>query len=152
MRGEREHRLINLFFMTDKSIKHTIEKRVDGTGVYRSQHRLLMILGQNSECSQTQLAEKMEISPAAVAVSLKKLEKAGYIARQCRESDNRINHVTITPKGQEMIEMSVRYFREMDEAFFDGFSEEEKEQFENMLLKICKNSESFYQKIGFTEG
>ncbi len=151
MRGEREHRLINLFCMTDKCIKRTIEKRVEGTGVYRSQHKLLMILGKCPECSQTELAEKLEISPAAVAVSLKKLEKAGYIARQCKESDNRINYVAITEKGKKVIDLSICYFQEMDAAFLEDFSKEEMQQLEAFLLRILKNGDNYYQKLHKTE-
>lgn len=151
MKGEKQRGLVNLLRMTDKTIKRTIEKRVEGTGVYRSQHRLLMSLGKNPECSQTELADKLEISPAAVAVSLKKLEKAGYIERQCKESDNRINHIVITEKGRQIIEVSICYFREMDEAFFADFTTEEMGQLENFLGRIIKNGEAFYSKIGEAE-
>ncbi len=147
MKKEQEHRLVNLLFLADKNLKRTIEKRAEGTGVYRSQHRLLMILGRNPDISQTMLAEKLEISPAAVTVSLKKLEKSGYIARQCSEEDNRINRVVITQKGQDVIEQSNNYFREMDLAFFEGFSEEEKDRLENMLERIATNSEKYYQML-----
>lgn len=147
MKLAKEHQLVNLLFMTDKNLKRTIEKRAEGTGVYRSQHRLLMILGRNPDISQTMLAEKLEISPAAVTVSLKKLEKSGYIARQCSEEDNRINRVVITPKGQDVIEQSINYFREMDYAFFEGFSEEEKNLLENMLERVATNSEKYYQML-----
>lgn len=147
MKKEQEHLLVNLLFLADKNLKRTIEKRAEGTGVYRSQHRLLMILGRNPDISQTMLAEKLEISPAAVTVSLKKLEKSGYIARQCSEEDNRINRVVITQKGQDVIEQSNNYFREMDLAFFEGFSEEEKDRLENMLERIATNSEKYYQML-----
>lgn len=145
MKHEQEHRLVNLLIATDKNLKRTIEKRAEGTGVYRSQHRLLMILGRNPDISQTMLAEKLEISPAAVTVSLKKLEKSGYIARQCSEDDNRINRVVITEKGQDVIEQSINYFKEMERAFFEGFSEEEKNQLGKMLERIAENSEKYYQ-------
>lgn len=147
MQGEKEHQLIDLLHLNDRMIKRTIEKRVEGTGVYRSQHRLLMILGKHPECSQTELAEKLEVSPAAVAVSLKKLEKAGYIERQCVESDNRVNHIIVTEKGKRTIDISIRYFKEMDIAFFEGFSMEEMEQMESFLWRMIKNGESYHQKL-----
>lgn len=144
---ENRHRLMQLFRFADKSMKRTIGKKVEDTGAYRSQHQLLMILGKHPDCSQTEIAEKMEISPAAVAVSLKKLEKSGYISRQCNENDNRVNHVEITEKGIMTISVSVQYFNEMDKAFFDGFSETEQKQFENFLERIIKNSENYYQDL-----
>ena len=147
MRQEKQRQMVDLLRLADKSVKRSIEKRVEGTGVYRSQHRLLMILGKNPECSQTELAEKLEISPAAVAVSLKKLEKAGYIERQCHESDNRINHVAITEKGRQVIDISISYFREMENAFFGDFSDEELRQLEQLLWRVIKNGDSYYKGL-----
>lgn len=152
MNGDKKHRIINLFRLADQTIKRSIDKKVEGTGIYRSQHRLLMMLGRHPESSQTELADKLEISPAAVAVSLKKLEKAGYISRQSTESDNRVNHVTITEKGRSAIDTSVVYFKELEGAFFEGFSEEELECLENFFRRIIKNGESYYQKMKQEDG
>lgn len=145
--GERQHRIVNLFRITDRTLKRCIDKKVDGTGVYRSQHRLLMMLGKHPECSQTELAEKLDISPAAVAVSLKKLEKAGFISRQCNKDDNRINHVVITEKGWKTIDVSIGYFKELENAFFLDFSEEELDQLEKYFGRMIANGESYYQNL-----
>lgn len=51
-------------------------KKVNHTGVYQSQHRLLMHLNHHPNCSQIEIAREMEISPAAVAVSLKSWKAA----------------------------------------------------------------------------
>ena len=147
MRGEIQHKLVNLIRLSDRSVKRSIEKRVEGTGVYRSQHRLLMNLGRNPECSQTELAEKLEISPAAVAVSLKKLEKAGYIIRQSKESDNRINHIAVTQKGRETIDVSICYFKELELALFQDFTEEEMKTLETLLGKVIDNGEKYYRQM-----
>ena len=61
--GEREHELVHLLHIVDRNFKRSIDKKVESTGVYRSQHRLLMMLGRHPDCSQTELAEKMEVSP-----------------------------------------------------------------------------------------
>jgi len=143
----KQHRIMNLFRTTDRVWKRSIAKKVEDTGVYRSQHRLLMILGKHSECSQTELAEKLEISPAAVAVSLKKLEKSGFISRQSQKNDNRVNHVVITEKGWKVIDNSVQYFRELEADFFKDFSVEELEQLERYFIRIIKNGEDCYQSL-----
>lgn len=144
---EQNHRIVHLFGVTDRIMKRSISKKVENTGVYRSQHRLLMILGKHPDCSQTELAERLEISPAAVAVSLKKLEKSGFINRQCQEDDNRVNHVVITEKGWKTIDLSTQYFKEMENAFFYDFSPEELGQMENFLKRMIKNGEDYYQTL-----
>ena len=144
---EQKHRIIHLMGVTDRTLKRSISKKVENTGVYRSQHRLLMILGKHPDCSQTELAERLEISPAAVAVSLKKLEKSGFISRQCQENDNRVNQVVITEKGWKIIDLSTQYFKEMENAFLSDFSEEELKQLQSFLERMIKNGEDYYQTL-----
>ena len=144
---EQKHKIIHLLGVADRTLKRSISKKVENTGVFRSQHRLLMILGKHPDCSQTELAERLEISSAAVAVSLKKLEKSGFISRQCQENDNRVNQVEKKEKGWEIIDQSVQYFKEMDKAFLKDFSLEELRQLEAFLERMIKNGEDYYQTL-----
>ena len=89
----------------------------------------------------------MDISPAAVAVTLKKLERGGYISRQCLAEDNRMNHVGMTEKGQEAIDKSIICFREIEEAVFQGFSQEEMELFYRFFQRVIENGESYYREL-----
>lgn len=144
---EKQRRMMDYFRKADRSVKRCIEKKVEHTGVYRSQHRLLMMLGRNPNRSQTEIAEKLDISPAAVAVSLKKLEKSGYISRQCDENDNRVNSIEITEKGKMTILVSEKYFSEMEEALLQGFSGEELLQFEDYMGRMMQNAERYYLSL-----
>lgn len=139
----RGHQIVNLFRRSDQAVRRAMERGVKDTGLHRSQHRLLMILGRNPDCSQTMLANMLDVSPAAVAVALKKLEKSGYIERQCNELDNRVNHVVVTKKGMEAIRLSWIYFQKVENALLEGFSEEELEAAEKFLTKVIQNSEDF---------
>lgn len=147
MYWEKRHHVFELFCLADQTIKHSIGKRVEKTGVYRSQHRLLMLLGKHPDLSQGEIAECLDISPAAVAVSLKKLEKAGYIKRQSHERDSRINHVAVTQKGRETIEVSIVCFREMEDALLKDFSENELEELERYFERIIQNGERYCQSF-----
>ena len=144
---EKQRLMMDWFRRADRNVKRCIEKKVEHTGVYRSQHRLLMMLGRNPNRSQSEIAEKMDISPAAVAVSLKKLEKSGYISRQCDKNDNRVNSIEIMEKGKMTISVSEKYFREINEALLEGFSEEELFQFESFMRRIVQNGECYYQTL-----
>ena len=114
-------------------LRRYLDRKVSHTGVYPTQHRLLMELDSNPSCSQVELAEKFDVSAAAIAVSLKKLEKGGYITRLADESDNRINQVSITEKGKEVIRKSILIFRETDRCFFAGFTDEERAKMTGLL-------------------
>lgn len=142
-----QYRLVNLFRQLDQFFKRAIGKKVSSTGVYRSQHRILMMLSEHPDCSQTELADELDISSAAVAVTLKKLEKAGYISRQCSAEDNRMNHVVMTDKGKMIIDISHSYFQEVENALFVGFSEEEMALLEKFFLRIIQNCGRYYQNL-----
>ena len=81
----------------------------------------------------------MLVSPAAIAVSLKKLEKEGYINREKDEDDNRLNKITITNKGNRIVEQSKKIFESTEKRVFEGFTEEEKSTLFALLKKLNVN-------------
>ena len=138
-RKELAHNSIRMFRRVDNMLRRYLDSKVCHTGVYPTQHRLLMELYRNPNCSQVGLAEKFDVSAAAIAVSLKKLEKGGYITRLADEADNRINQVSVTEKGKEVIHKSFLIFEETDRCFFDGFTDEEMAQFLDFMERAYKN-------------
>lgn len=116
-----------------------LERKFSQTGVYRSQHQLLMYIAKHPSASQKEIAGQYKISTAAVAVSLKKLEKGGYIRRAVDEKDNRYNQIDLTPKGLKIVEISQLIFGEMEEAMFQGFSGEDFDRLIGYLDRISGN-------------
>lgn len=135
-----------LFRRTDGRLRWCIEKELRSLDeeVYRSQHRLLMMLGKNPNCSQNELAAVLGISPAAVAVSLGKLEKGGYIKRETNLDDHRSNQVAITEKGNQIICKSIGLFDKVERKMFDGFEKEELEAFYAFLQRVYGNLDRMF--------
>ena len=131
---------IHLLMKTDRLRRKYIEKEVKSMGIHRSQHGMLLYISRHggNPC-QREIAEKFEISPAAVAVTIKKLENNGYIVRNCSKDDNRFNELRITEKGEEIIKKSSEVFKRIDKKTFENFSDEEIEQFMTLLEKIKKS-------------
>lgn len=133
--------LTHQMLVTSQMHRRLIEKKVGRTGVHRAGHRLLMTLACGFYQSQVELARKMEVSPATIAVSLKSLEKEGLICRETVEKDNRVNFVALTKKGERIVEESRNIFDEIDRNMYRGFSTEERKQFLNYLIRIYDNME-----------
>ena len=131
------------------AIKHRkiMQNYLDETGVYQAQHRLLMTIAHNPNTSQIELAKFMDVSPATIAVSLKKLEKEGYINRQKDKDDNRLNKITITEKGNRVVEQSRQIFKSSDEKVLEGFTEDEKYTLFVLLKKLNANLEIMEDEI-----
>ena len=89
--------------------------------------------------SQRDVARQMELSPATVAVSLKALERGGYVARAADERDARRNRVSLTEKGAEAVRLCVESFQSVDEGMLSGFTPEEAEQLSGFLTRMTTN-------------
>lgn len=122
---------------TDRLHRCAVEKFAKDMGIHRSQHRLLMYLVRNdTRVSQKDIANHFDISPAAVAKSLKKLESEGYIIRNISKSDNRFNEVTITEKGRKLASDTREMFDRLDRAMFCDITEKEFEVLDGCFEKM----------------
>lgn len=134
---ERARHAAMLFVANTRRHKRLFRKFVSELGIGNSQHRLLMHL-HRTDCtaSQTELAHTFEVSTAAIAVSLKHLEKNGYIRRCAAVEDSRYNEIAITEKGEELIRQTESIFTSADVAMFADLSSEELESFISCMEKM----------------
>ncbi len=122
--------------------RKAIESWSSSAGMHSSQHRMLLYLSKCEHIpSQKDLARHFDISPPAVAATLKKLEADGYIERgKCGErTDSRFNEIRITEQGRTACIQSRKYFRHIDCEAFKGFSPEEIELFNSFLERMAEN-------------
>ena len=89
--------------------------------------------------SQKRLAEQLHVSPATVAVSLKSLERGGYVRKEPDPTDARRNQVYITDKGQRAVARCVRVFETVDRQILAGFSPEELERLAGYHRRMLEN-------------
>lgn len=130
---------------TDRLHHCCIEKYVQKLGIHRNQHMMLMYLSREQVKSQKEIAEKFHISTAAVANTLKSLEKSGYILRVVCEDDTRKNIISITKKGREVIDKSQKYFDFVDNAMMEGVTREQLDSFYKVLEILQGNLKNIEQ-------
>ncbi len=73
-------------------------------GITVPQMGLLNMIAKEKKSRVVQLAECMEVKSSAVTVMLDRLEVLGYIKREPDGKDRRAVVVTITEKGQQVLE------------------------------------------------
>ena len=142
-----QHRLIEKYIRVTRLHRSVIEHQLEGTGVYRSQHQILMYVSNNPNVSQKDLAKMYGVSGATIAVSLKKLEKGGYIKWLVDQDDNRCNQICITEKGRTVVEESVLIFQRLESCMFEGFSEHDMNVLGNLLDRIYGNLDRDLQPV-----
>jgi DNA-binding MarR family transcriptional regulator len=136
---EKKKTIIGKMIKNNIMHKRIVEKRLEKTGVFQGQHRILMELSALKYDSQKDIAKAMNISTATITVALKKLEKGGFIKRNIDDFDNRLNKIEITEKGMEAVDSSREIFKKLDNEVLAGFSEEEMDNLLNYLEKIESN-------------
>ena len=135
------HQCVWKYMEIVKLHRTVLEHRFSNTGVYRSQHQILMYVADHPNASQKEIAEQYKVSTAAIAVSLKKLEKGGYILREVDEKDNRYNQNDLTEKGRKLVDISQSIFCQVEKEMFSGFSEEDFSSLMGYLEKVRENLE-----------
>ncbi len=135
---------VMLLMQTNRLHRKLAERHAASASIHPSQHRMLMYLAKSeSTPAQCELARKFEISPAAVTVTLQKLEKLGYIEKTrgdvSGDGDGRVNEIKITPKGKQEAYDTREYFSYIDNAMFEGFSDEELCELKRLLIKTAQN-------------
>ena len=88
--------------------------------------------------AQRDLAELLHISPAAVANSLKSLERGGYVRREPGQKDAR-RSVLLTPKGQQAVIGCQMAFETVSRRMLQGFSPVEREQLLSFRRRMLHN-------------
>ena len=136
--------IVKLFICAAKSHHSAFESRIVDFGVHRSQHRILMLLSRRDQpTTQKDIAEAFDISAAAVAVSVKKLESDGFIQRECDKNDSRSNIIKLTKKGMMIVEQTKHTISSLDEAMFADFNDSEIAEFSAFLSRLCDNIRNF---------
>ena len=140
--------IVMSFLRTDRFHRCAAESQVKKLGIHRSQHMMLMHLAHCSEPpTQAELAKVFEISPAAVTVTLQKLEKAGFVARAAIDGNNRAKYISITPEGMNIVRQSWEIYKALDEAMLAGLSEEDLRKFAEVLSRMQENLRSFSPEV-----
>lgn len=125
-RGKLVRDAIHRFMHVDRLHRQAFDGVLGNLGIHRSQHRILVYIKKNGPvCSQKEIARHFDVSAAAVASAMRRLEAEGYLTRCVPDEDTRRREVHITPAGEAVLEKTWQIFSSVDEAMFCDFSDEE---------------------------
>lgn len=116
-----------------------IQGILDRFGLHFGQPRILYTVMTMNGASQNEIAEKLQISPASLAVSIKRMQRVGLLEKVTDEKDLRVNKVRITEKGIKVQEGFRAEACATDRQMLSGFSPEELAQVEYYLEQIYRN-------------
>jgi DNA-binding MarR family transcriptional regulator len=125
-------------------LHHTrADQSMERIGLFRGQAFLLMILSRHNGITHSEIAEKLEISPAAATKVIKRMERAGYLTRQADPADERVSRVYLQEQGRALTSEIERAFGKLDRMMFDGLPEPELERFRELLAHMAANLQRY---------
>lgn len=121
-------------------IRHIYAKKITASfGLYLGQLPVMEFVAKHNGCTQKQIADEMGITPASIAISAKRMEKAGLLERTTDQNNLRCNKLFITSRGLELAHKCRGEFDKLDIQMFSGFSEDNIKQLRNYLDKLIEN-------------
>ncbi|GKY86288.1 MarR family winged helix-turn-helix transcriptional regulator [Sinisalibacter aestuarii] len=88
-------------------------------GISVAEWRVVAHLSQDAAVSVREIHERVGLDKPKVSRAASRLEAAGYITKVVNEKDRRLVELSLTPKGEEMIEVlapiAAAYQQELDE-------------------------------------
>ncbi len=108
-------------------------------GLYPGQPPLLAALCRNDGCSQKELVDCLSVKPPTIAVTIRRMEKAGLLERRADTGDMRKTKVFITDKGRELHSKVDEITNEIENQCFNGFTEAEKVLVRRFLIQMRDN-------------
>lgn len=119
--------------------KLCIRRATADLDIHFGQLPVLEYVDHHDGCTQSEVAEQMLVTPASIALSTKRLQKAGLLRKSTDETNLRRNCLSITDKGRELALKCRRIHDAFDESLFQGFSDADMDAFLAYLERMIGN-------------
>ena len=135
-----------------KKVQSLIRKTIHNSETFKTNEELTNVIGwtigfisrRNSEGVETyqkDVESEFKISRSTATGLLQNMEKLGYLYREVSELDSRLKRIVLTEKSIELNKKVLNTFDLIEKQLLTGFSEEEKKQLINYLIRLENNLE-----------
>ena len=125
--------------LTFRLFTATLDERLRGSGVSRSQFLALVHLVSLGPLSQTALAGHLGVTPASAVRLVDRMERDGWVVRQPDPDDRRINRVAATAKAEEVWDELSGHAHAVLEKAYQGIDPTEIQTALAVLARVREN-------------
>ena len=119
-----------------RMMRTVFDRRVRALGLTRPQWLALVRLKRRPGCSQSELADMMEIEKAPLGRIVDRLTEKGWIERRADAQDRRINRIYLTDRGERVFAaISPISVTTVDDALTD-LSQKDREHLSRLLFVV----------------
>jgi len=129
----------HLLMLSHVTFQKKVYRNLTSTKLSTGQPKILDFLKTHNGCVQKEIAIGCQIEPATVTSLLLPMEEIGLIERRMENGNRRSLNVYLTKEGKNMQRKVEKVFEKLEAAAFQGFSEQEKEEFMRQFMMIHEN-------------
>lgn len=129
------------FILSDISrlARREFDRRVRSLRLTRAQWLFLYHLGREAGCTQSEMAERLQMERISVSRQAERLERAGWIRRLDSREDGRAYRLHLTPRAERMVDRLAEAAEQLREEYLQGIPAARREQLIDDLLHIKAN-------------
>lgn len=141
-----DYRVSNAISLINRELEfyfnhHT--KTKDSLNISRMEGVYLMLLKDNPAITQVEIGDILKADAALVSKFTKSLLDKGYVCREADKYDKRKKSLYLTDEAHKILPKFLSSYREFNTLVFNGFSEQEYENFAVYLNKFFRNTQDF---------
>lgn len=132
--------VIKWMSIADRHTKMFLDKQLMNMGLNSSQYMYILRVCRQPGITQDCFIKLFYIHPSNITRAIATLEKEGFLQRQSNQGDKRTCRLFPTEKALLVNETIQMVCRQWQERLLEGFDQEQKVQFLEMLEKAAKNA------------
>ena len=130
------------FYITQiKQLQGRIFERLlteNGIEISGGQGRILFVLWKNDSLTVSEISDKTSLAKNTLTVVLNGMVNKGIVTKRVNPENRRQTIISLTDYARSLRERYETVSQQMNELFYQGFSDDEREQFEGYLERIVK--------------
>ena len=140
-----ENRFHRLLICASAAHKKYCRQRFQELDLTEGQPKVLAVLSAMENCLQKELAEACRVEPATMTSLITKMEERGFIARtrETVSGGKRAYRISLTEEGKRIALEVKGIIHAAEQQCFNGFTQEEKEDFLKQFARVAENLEKF---------
>ena len=116
-----------------------LQELLENTGAHHGQPPVLFALYKENGLSQKELANRINVKPATITVTLQGMEKSGMVKRKQDERDKRITRIYLTERGVEVCKKACEVTEILEKESTANFTREELIILRRLLMQMRDN-------------
>lgn len=115
----------------------------NGIEISSGQGRILFVLWKEDNLTVSEISQKTSLAKNTVSIIVDGMVQKGILARNINPANRRQTIISLTEYAKALQEKYEQVSQQMNHLFYQGFSDEEREEFERYLARILDTLTQF---------